>query len=91
MNNSIIQEITNLKRNYNNKNNTYEIIFLNNNEENNEKYFFNKLKNVIKQKWDDVKILDNKKYIQKDLILIIDTTGDMECINRAVELKDKIK
>jgi len=83
MNNSIIREISNLKRQYNNNNNTYEIYYLTQEDGNQitEEYFLKKLKNVINQKW-DVKIVDNKKYIQRDLTLSIDTTGEMECITR---------
>ncbi len=83
MNNQIIQEISNLKRQYKNNNNTYEIYYLTQEDGNQitEEYFLKKLKNVINQKW-DVKIVDNKKYIQRDLILSIDTTGEMECITR---------
>ena len=83
MNNQIIQEISNLKRQYLNNNNTYEIYYLTQEDGNQitEEYFLKKLKNVINQKW-DVKIVDNKKYIQRDLTLSIDTTGEMECITR---------
>ena len=78
MNQTIIREITNLKRNYNNDNNTYEINYLDITEDN----FLNKLKNVFKQVWDSVKIIDNKEYIQRDLTLSIDGTGAMECLSR---------
>ena len=84
MNKSIIQEIRNLKRQYQNNTNTYEISYLTqeNGDAITEKYFLKKLKNVINQKWDEVKIIDNKKYIQRDLTLSIDTSGEMECITR---------
>ncbi len=83
MNKSIIQEISNLKRQYKNNNNIYEICYLTQEDGNQitEEYFLKKLKNIINQKW-DVKIVDNKKYIKRDLILSIDTTGEMECITR---------
>ena len=84
MNNSIIKEITSLKNQYKDINNTYEIYCLTqeSGEEITEEYFLKKLKNVINQKWEDVKIIDNKKYIKRDLTLMIDITGEMKCITR---------
>ena len=82
MNQTIIQEITSLKSQYKNMNNTYEISYLTQEcgKEITEEYFLKRLKNIINQKWEDVKIIDNKKYIKNDLTLIIDITGEMRCI-----------
>lgn len=78
---SIKREISNLKRNYKNMNNTYEIIYTG---ELNEDIFQNKIKEIIKQKWDTIEIINEKIYIKKNLILKIDNTGEMKCISKKI-------
>lgn len=80
---NIINSITELKKNYQNSNNSYEIyIKQDNGKEITEEYFQEKLKKIIKYNWDDTKIIDNKKYIKNDLILSINTLGEMKCRKR---------
>ena len=78
MNSQIIQEITNLKQNYQNKSNIYEIEYLNLEE----KYFLDTLQKIIKSGNKDVKIIDDKEYINNGMILNIDNNGNMKCIGR---------
>lgn len=87
---NIINSITELKKNYQNSNNFYEVCILkqNNGGPINEQYFQEKLKKIIKYNWNDVKIIDNKKYIKNDLILSINTLGEMKC-RRRIMLKYK--
>lgn len=81
---NIINEISELKNNYKNNDNSYEIYILkqDNGEIINEQYFQEKLRKIIKYNWDDVKIIDNKKYIKNDLILSINTLGEIKCRKR---------
>ena len=62
-------------------NNTYEIIYTG---ELNEDIFQNKIKEIIKQKWDTIEIINEKIYIKKNLILKIDNTGEMKCISKKI-------
>jgi len=78
MSQQIINEITNLKRNYQNNNNTYEVQYL----EITEEIFMNKLKNITKQKWDSIKITDDKEYNSNGMVLNIDPKGEMKCVNK---------
>jgi len=84
MNSQIIQEIALLKQNYQNHNNTYEINYSNITKQD----FINKLQN-IKKHCNNIKIIDNKEYINRDLILTIDMNGNMKCINKRM-LKYKV-
>ena len=77
----IKREISNLKRNYKNINNTYEIIYTG---KLNEDIFQKKIKDIIKQKWDTIQIINEKVYIKKNLILNIDNTGEMKCISKKI-------
>ena len=78
MNQQIINEISNLKHNYQGKNNTYEIQYL----EMTEEIFMTKLKNITKGKWDSIKIIDNKEYINRGMVMNINQAGDINCINK---------
>ena len=75
MNQQIIQEISSLKRNYQNNLNTYEIQYL----EITEEHFMKQMKKVINEKWDDIKITDNKEYINRGMLMNINQSGDIHC------------
>ena len=78
MNQQIINEIITLKNQYNNDNNTYEIQYL----EMTEEIFMNKLKNITQSKWDSIKIIDNKEYINRGMEMNINQAGEINCISK---------
>lgn len=84
MNSQIINEITFLKQNYKNNTNIYEIIYNNITKED----FINKLEK-IKKHCDNIKLIDNKEFINRGLILNADMNGDKKCISKKM-LKYKI-
>ena len=84
MNSQIIKEISLLKQNYQNNNNTYEVNYNNITKED----FVNKLQNV-KRICKNVSMVDNKEYVNNGMILNIDSNGNMECLSKKM-LKYKI-
>ena len=79
MNKSIINEIAQLKTQYDNSNNTYEIVLK---KDFDAKEFTNILKKCRNQKWDDIDIQDSKLFINNNMILDVDANGNMKCYNK---------
>ena len=78
MNQQIINEIRNLKRNYQNNNNIYEIQYLKITEE----IFMNKLKKITRHKWENITVEDNKEYANNGMTMNINQEGDIVCISK---------
>lgn len=78
MNTQIIELITELKRNYENKNNTYDIQFL----DLEETYFVNIIKKLLNDGYKNVKIIDDKEYINNGMVFNVDIHGNMKCKSR---------
>lgn len=79
MNKAIIKEISELKQQYNNNYNTYEILLK---KDFNAEEFANILKICRKHKWDDIDITDSKQFINGQMILDVDANGNMKCYNK---------
>ena len=79
MTSAIINEIRELKQQYNNNFNTYEIILL---KDFDAAEFTNILKKCRTHKWDDIDITDSKQFINAQMIMDVDTNGNMKCYNK---------
>ena len=77
--NTIINEISELKQQYDNNFNTYEITLK---KDFDAIEFTNILKNCRHHKWDDIDITDSKQFINGQMILDVDTNGNMKCYNK---------
>lgn len=76
---NIIKEITELKQQYDNNHNTYEIVLR---KDFDAEEFTNILKKCRNHKWDDIEITDSKQFINQGTILDVDINGNMRCYSK---------